>query len=611
MIDKKTILKLPPEYDYTAAEWNINLKADIYHNKRKTIIFSYIFAIMVPSSFLLSDLFHGQYDALLNYLLPLVILISILFYALKSRNSESVINITMTVAFAGFFLSVYLPYNRQMSLFILLTFVPFAYHLTGKQSGIIWSALFFISVTVSYMLSYYKILPPWELLFLENQATMIVLSIMITFFMLLNWQKQSENHLRKLIKHLVFDYTTGLPNKNTMLKSYPEKQDFILAIVHIQNFSELSSLFGYEIAEKILLFAARTISEISERDGYRCYKLLGHEFGIIIPKKNMVINKKNTEVILNALWFELQSIKLFEGEKEYCPSYKIGATIVYYGNTEKALSRADIALNMANRFFHNYYIFDEFADDRLKVIKSSNEYSVLIDNIKNHYLKIVYQPIVKTTSSEIRWYEALMRIRQKDGTYESIYKYLHMARYTGLYNELTKFLLKNVRTMLLTTGHDISINITLSDITHPGFMEEIISICDSIKNRPNKLILEIIESEELVEIDFCRNFIKTIQGLGCKVALDDFGSGYSNFCTLFNLSVDIVKIDGSLMKSVEFDKNALHMIESITSFCHKSGKVIVAEYIENDILHQVAQNYNIHYCQGYHFGKPDEFLPVN
>jgi len=611
MLDKLTKDKLPPEYDYTNAEWNINLRSDIYKKKRKTIIISFIFALMVPLSFLTSDLIHDKSEAYLYYIIPLLLLVLQLLYALKSKNSVIVINSTMLIAFIGFFLAVYLPFNRQVSLLILIIFIPFAFYLTEKKQGIIWIGIFFTSVTVSYLLSYYKILPPWKLYFLEYQIAMLVMSILIIFMILLSGKLQSEHHLRNLIKHLIFDETTGLPNKNTMLNSYPENRDFILAIIQIHNFSELSSLFGYEIAEKILLFAAHTLSEIAGRDGYRCFKLLGHEFGLIIPHENNTITKKKVELILNTLWFELHSIKLYEDGKEYCPSYKIGATIVCSNKTEKALSRADIALNMANRFFYNFYIFDEFADDRLKVVQSSYQYSILIDNIKNSFLKIVYQPIVDTVSGEANWYEALMRIRLKDGTYESIHKYLHMARDTGLYNELTKFLLKNVREILINTNIDLSINITLSDITHPGFIEEIISICNDIKNKKNKLILEIIESEELIEIDLCRNFIKTIQELGCKVAIDDFGSGYSNFSTLFSLSIDIVKIDGSLIKSLEHDKNAIIMIESITSFCHKSGKIIVAEYIENYNLYKLAQDFKIHFCQGYYFGQPQDSLHDN
>lgn len=606
MLDKASRAKLPVEYDFKKTEWSIKLKAGLFSYKRKLVIISFLFTSLIPMAFLASDLISGYTGAVFNYLIPLSCMYLTLCFLLRMENVRFLVTAPIVAAIAGFFLSAYLPHSRQVSLFILIVFIPFVFHLTGSRRGIYWSTLFLVSVITVYILSLANILPEWNIRFAESQVSMVSISIIIMLIILYTGQVQREKLLGDVIRHLTFDDTTGLPNKDTMLHSFPEGRGFILAIVRIHNFSELSSLFGYEIAEKILLFTARTFSKIAARDGYSCFKLLGHEYGLIIPEKEEEFSVKEATVLLNALWFELQSIKFIEGEKEYCPSYRIGASIVDHLNKSRALSMADLALNMADRLQHTVYIYNSMSDDKIQMEKSSRMYSILLDNIKNGLLKIVYQPVVDTKSGKICWYEALMRVRQEDGSYESILHYLPLARNTGLYNELTRFMLKDVFYTLLTSENDVSVNITLSDITHPGFMEEVINMCEAIMGRGSNLILEILESEELVEIDLCRDFIRTVQNLGCKIAIDDFGSGYSNFCTILNLSIDIVKIDGALMKSVESDENALNMIESITSFCHKSDKLIVAEYIDNEYLHDIAMSYDIQYCQGYHFGKPGD-----
>ena len=235
---------------------------------------------------------------------------------------------------------------------------------------------------------------------------------------------------------------------------------------------------------------------------------------------------------------------------------------------------------------------------------------MLLDNIRNNCLKTVYQPVVNTASGDIAWYEALLRVRKRDGSYESVYNYLPIAKNTGLYNQLTRFVLKSACEFIINTGNDVSINITLGDIIHPGFMEEVIRICELIRDKKGNLIIEILESEELIEINLSRRFIQAVQELGCLVAIDDFGSGYSNFSTLLNLPINIVKIDGQLMKSVQSDIHALSMIESIADFCHKAGKKIVAEYIEDEHMHLIALNNNIQFCQGYYFGKPEDISTV-
>lgn len=611
MLDKDSRAKLPVEYDFRKTEWSIKLRTGLLTYKRTLVYISFLFAALIPAVFLVLDLISGYTGAVLNYLIPLICMCMIFFALLKVGKISYLITAPILTAFAGFFIAAYLPHSRQVSLVILIVFIPFVFHLTGSRTGIYWSTAFLASATAVYFLTLTGILPAWNIHFAEYQVLMVAISIIIMLVILYTGQVQRENLLGDVIRHLTFDDTTGLPNKETMIHSFPGEKAFILAIVRIHNFSELSSLFGYEIAEKILIFTARTISKISERDGFGCFKLLGHEYGLIIPVADGVISAKNTGILLNALWFELQSIKFIDGGKEFCPSYRIGASIIEPQNRNKALSMADIALNMADMLQHTVYIYNALSDDKVQMEKSSRMYSVLLDNINKKQLKIVYQPVVNTKSGKICWYEALMRVMLEDGTFESIYNYLPLARNTGLYNELTRFMLRDVFSMLLSSDIDVSINITLSDITHPGFMEEVISMCETIRGRKSNLILEILESEELVEIDLCREFLKTVHELGCRIAIDDFGSGYSNFCTILNLPIDIVKIDGALMKSVESDKNALNMIESITSFCHKSDKLIVAEFIENEYLHGIAKDYDIQYCQGYHFGRPADIPAVN
>ncbi len=611
MLNKKISQILPQEYNYKKTVWYNKLASDITNNKRRQLLVAYFSTILFPAVFLLIDLLSGENRYIINYTIPLLILGTIFFYILYIGSSGKIITLTILTAFAGFFLAAYLPQGRQVSIFIMIAFTPFVFNLTGLVRGVVWSLFFFGTIALSLTLSSLSIIPESNLIFAEYHLLMISLSIAIVFILVFSGHLQYEKHLQNLFTILIFDSATGLPNKDTMIKSFPQNKGFIIAIVRIQNFSTLSSLFGYEIAEKILLFVAKTLNEIAQRDGFSCFKLLGHEFGILINEDSSLLTRQNIDDLLNVLWFELQSIKLVERDQEFCPAYRIGAARIHAENTADALSRADIALNMADKLLHNIYIYNELFDDRIHVRTSSELYAMLLDNIRSNCLKMVYQPVVNTANGEIAWYEALLRVRKRDGSYESVYNYLPIAKNTGLYNQLTRFVLKSACEFILNTGNDVSINITLGDIIHPGFMEEVIRVCELIRDKKGNLIIEILESEELIEINLSRKFIQAIQELGCLVAIDDFGSGYSNFSTLLNLPINIVKIDGQLMKSVQSDIHALSMIESIADFCHKAGKKIVAEYIEDEHMHLIALNNNIHFCQGYYFGKPEDISTVS
>lgn len=602
MLSKDDRRRLSEEFALTKNDWYIRIKCEIFNSKRNLLLVAYSLAILVPLAFLLADVLSGEYRYFVNYLIPLGVLLCSALLVFFLPESDIMIHVTILIAFAGFFLGAYLPQSRQVSIFVLISFMPFAFSLAGLRQGVEWSLLFAAGVVGVGLASEFGVLPPWNLTLDVNAGIMLGIGIAVNLVLMIANQNQTRGFLGKLFRYLIFDESTGLPNKNTLLNSIPADREFILAIVDISNFSEISSLFGYEVAENILFFAANEISVIADRDGYRCYKLIGHEFAILMPLETPDITTEETEQILHRIWFDLQTNKMICNNTEIRLNYRIGAAVSSMGSRKSVLTRADVALQLAARLMHNVYVHKNTEDEQAQVIRNTRLYSVLYDNIRNRTLKTMYQPIVDTESGAIRWFEALLRVKLPDGTYDSIYDYLPVARNTGIYNELTKFILSSAREVLLKSNYDISVNITLSDINHPGFMQEVIDICTQMQGRPNSIILEIVESEELIEIDLCREFIRTVQELGGKIAIDDFGSGYSNFVNILKLSVDIVKIDGSLIKSVEHDPNAQYMIESISAFCHNTGKAIVAEYIESEYLRKIVQDYRIHFSQGYLFG---------
>ena len=638
MFDKDVIEKFSERFRYRDTPWYKGLFDAVSLQKRKVLIASYFAGILIPCAFLASDLLRGDTSHLVNYLVPISVLFimeMIIVAAVPGKirpgnihrglpraktgpaarlfgirdgkiSIDTVSLVTMAIAFAGYFLAAYLPGSRQVAIFIAIVFIPFAFLLNGARRGTVWSVMFLVCVVGTRLLAGFGVLPRTSNELADSQVFMMLLGGVFILGLLYVGQKQQERIFGELIRHLVFDRDTGLPNKEVMLKSYPENEPFLLVIVQIQNFRELTSLFGYDMSERILMSSAAAVEDICLRDGYPCFKLVGHEFGIIIPIEEMSDPADFAEKLLGLIWFELQSHTISERNGEVSPVYRIGASVALPHDKHKALAKADIALDLAGRLHRNVFVYNDRIDGGRHLLKSSVSYRVLLDNLRNNRLKTLYQPIVDTETGETIWYESLLRLRRGDDTLESVYPYLPIARDTGLYHTLTRFVLHNAKAALMQTDRDIAVNITLSDIAHPGFIDEALLVCKAVEGCRGKIIFEIVESEELTDIESCREFINTIRTYGCKIAIDDFGSGYSNFCNILNLNVDIVKIDGLLMRSVAEDRNARAMVESIVSFCRKAGKTVVAEYIENENLHAIAREIGVHYCQGYYFGIAEE-----
>ena len=117
-------------------------------------------------------------------------------------------------------------------------------------------------------------------------------------------------------------------------------------------------------------------------------------------------------------------------------------------------------------------------------------------------------------------------------------------------------------------------------------------------------MLEIVESEEIDKFEEIVSFIEEIKSHGCKIAIDDFGSGYSNFAYLTKLKVDYVKIDGSLIKNIDIDNERRSIVQSILFFTASQGIKTIAEFVETEAVFNVLVELGVDFSQGFFFSKP-------
>ena len=124
----------------------------------------------------------------------------------------------------------------------------------------------------------------------------------------------------------------------------------------------------------------------------------------------------------------------------------------------------------------------------------------------------------------------------------------------------------------------------------------------------NRLVFEILESESLSDYDFLEEFVLKYKKLGVKIAIDDFGSGYSNFIRIIRLKPDYLKIDGSLIKNIDKDNNSYEIVKSIIAFSKTLNIRTIAEYVHSEEIFNLLLELDVDEFQGYYFGKPDEIF---
>ena len=159
----------------------------------------------------------------------------------------------------------------------------------------------------------------------------------------------------------------------------------------------------------------------------------------------------------------------------------------------------------------------------------------------------------------------------------------------------------------MKTQKNITINLSFKDILNYEFIDYLDNVLEKLKFEDrNRLVFEILESENLSDYDFLEEFVLKYKKLGVKIAIDDFGSGYSNFIRIIRLKPDYLKIDGSLIKNIDKDNNSYEIVKSIIAFSKTLNIRTIAEYVHSEEIFNLLLELDVDEFQGYYFGKPDE-----
>lgn len=215
-----------------------------------------------------------------------------------------------------------------------------------------------------------------------------------------------------------------------------------------------------------------------------------------------------------------------------------------------------------------------------------------------------FQPIVNNNTNEIEKYESLIRLIDKKGNILSPFQFLDIAKKTGYYSDITEHVIENSFQALKHTNKDITINLSSSDIENLKVREQLWKLV-SKKENYGRVTFELLEDEEVKDFNLVREFIlKSKIKAGVTIAIDDFGSGYSNYERLLQFQPDILKIDGSLIKNILTDEYSIHVVESIIVFAKKQKIKTVAEFVGNKEILEKIKELGIDYSQGYYLGEP-------
>ena len=410
-------------------------------------------------------------------------------------------------------------------------------------------------------------------------------------------QEKVDEKTRYIYKQAYNDRLTELPNRLSLINDISKQVGSILLLVNVDDFSSINDLFGHIAGDRILLQMASILKEMLD-ESCKIYKLPSDEFAIIASLKH---SKTAIEDFAKKIISHIEEQQfVIAGNPIY-----IGVTVAaaYINQSGSGLRNADMTLKLARRENRKFMFYNEDLELAKQYEENLKKVQLIKEGLKSGGVVPFFQPIVDTQTDKIAKYEALVRLRVGDEIYPPAF-FLQTSEKLKFYHDIMHQMVE--RTFEIGKKHNIhfSINLSYSDLTDEEFQKYLF---DMIKRYEvsELLTVEILETQAIDYETNVRSFVKKIHDVGAKIAIDDFGSGYANFRHITSIECDYLKIDGSLIKDLDSDRDARLIVETIIVFARKLGKQTVAEFVHSKEIFEIVKELGIDYAQGYYLGKPE------
>jgi diguanylate cyclase (GGDEF)-like protein len=395
------------------------------------------------------------------------------------------------------------------------------------------------------------------------------------------------------------DPLTQIYNRNYLKRienSLPLER-IAVAMIDIDYFKNVNDIYGHDVGDKVLQEVARLIQRNIRKEDI-LIRYGGEEFLLIIRKDN----PEGVRRMISRIHSVVESTPIQIDGITINVTLSIGLNEIPQAdqNIFDAIKKADMKLYQAK---HN-------GRNRIEILSNDTKRQTLIsfekisDLIINKQVEIHFQPIFDLKTREIFYFEALARL--KDGE-ELIFpgNFLPIISKTNYYIDFNVVLLEKVFELVRRHEVSIGINFKKSDFLDTKLFAMIEEIVVKHEKFASYLVFEILEDEEVKITDegfFDR--IKRLKRYGIKIAIDDFGSGYSNIHYFLHISPDIVKIDGGIVKQVVNNERAREIIKSIAIFSRYIKSVTIAEFIEDEQTLEILKKLGVKFGQGFYLSRP-------
>jgi diguanylate cyclase (GGDEF)-like protein len=374
-------------------------------------------------------------------------------------------------------------------------------------------------------------------------------------------------------------------------------------VVAIDNLALVNEAYGFDVADQVIVeVGKRLLGVLRSTDVIgRCS---GNKFGIILRNCSDEQMCASAERLLSAVHdmvIEIDAGPVATTVSIGCVSLPSNAD-----SAQMAMMRAEEALAEAKHSRRASYVpFRHSAEKEHKRrgnIKLADE---LVAALNERRLTLAFQPLVASQTLEPVLHEALLRLKQRDGAIVSAWRFIPIAEKLGLIRLIDHRVLELAfEDLLHGSSPQIAINVSGYTITDKVWLDMFVALCSAHPSAAERLVVEITETVAIEEISESQQFVATVRGQGAKVAIDDFGAGYTSFRNLKCLSVDMVKIDGTFVEGLSAKPDNQMFLRTFVDLARNFGLPTVAECVSGEDEVKFLRDIGVEYLQGFHLGEP-------
>ena len=420
---------------------------------------------------------------------------------------------------------------------------------------------------------------------------------------------------KKLLRSTLKDKVTGLDNRGVFIQTIKDnlthQHSSIVVVLDIDEFKIINETCGNLGGNKYLAQIAQLLTNTCHPDD-SIARLSSDEFGIIIntDKKSDYLSK------LSLISKNVATTPFQYGELSTSLSCCISYIELNSQTTEASTEAVEDLLNSLHVTMQHaketgrgsilkYSPTDETLSSRKEQMRAVN---AITSALENQSILLYKQAVNPIQNNKTKYFEVLIRIKNNDGSVSSPWLFLQAAERFHLITKIDRYVLKNTFEFMTQNPQEaLSVNLSGQTLSDSTFIE----FCETLFNQ-SKVDLSRL-GFEVTESDFIRNFetanknLDYLRSKGCKVSLDDFGTGMSSFAYIADLKLHTIKIDGTFIKELNASMHNQAIVKSIVQLCKDLKLSTVAEFVETQEEYEMIAALGIDYAQGYLVHKPELF----